>query len=161
MQKRFFVIDASRGFALVNMVLFHYLYDGFMVFGKDSNWIYLPIVFFWQQSICWTFILISGFVWSWGHRKALKRGVILNLWGVVITLVTIVFLPEETIWFGILNCMGCSILLLLLLEKPLSKIPASFGMLLFFFLFQISYRVPDGYIKIVGFSFAVPDFLST
>ena len=45
-----------------------------MAFGKDPGWYFRIGPHIWQQSICWSFILISGFVWSWGKKKNLRRG---------------------------------------------------------------------------------------
>lgn len=146
MKKRFYAVDAVRGVALLNMVLFHFLYDVFVVFGNDQYWYLRPAVYLWQQSICWTFILVSGFVWSWGRKNAVKRGLLLNFWGLVVTVVTVIFLPEESIFFGILNFFGCAVLLTWLLEKPLLKLPPWAGASASFLLFLLTKKVSDGMI---------------
>lgn len=174
MKKRFYAIDAIRGFALVNMVLFHFLYDVFVVFGKDPFWYLRPNVYLWQQSICWTFILVSGFVWSWGRKNAVKRGLLLNFWGLIVTLVTVVFLPEERIFFGILNFFGCAVLIIALFEKPLSKLSAWIGVPAAFSLFLLTKNISDGVIGVwqvpkilydikvlTPFGFPYPGFVSS
>lgn len=144
MKKRFYLIDAVRGLAILNMVLFHFLYDVQILYGRDPQWYGRAGTFFWQQGICWTFILISGFVWPMGRKGNLKRGLILNFWGLVITAATCVFEPQAAVWFGILNFAGCAVLLLVILDRFLVRIPPAAGLigsLLLFFLFR---NVTDG-----------------
>lgn len=38
MKKRFYLIDGIRGLAIVNMVLFHFLYDVFILYGRQPDW---------------------------------------------------------------------------------------------------------------------------
>ena len=87
-KKREYLIDALRGAAVLSMVLFHFCYDVFMILGRDPGWYERGAVTLWQQSICWSFILISGYVWRWGKRRALRRGLLLNACGAVVSLVT-------------------------------------------------------------------------
>lgn len=158
--KRYYLLDGIRGFAVVNMVVFHFLYDVFMIYGRDPNWYGQTAVRLWQQSICWTFILISGFVWSWGKTGNLKRGCILNLWGFLISLVTLLVTPQEAVWFGILNFIGCAILLLAMFEKGIEKIPPVLGTAVSFFLFLLCRRIQYGTIGLGEYVIAeVPDFL--
>lgn len=158
-KKRLLLIDGIRGFAIVNMILFHFLYDFFMIYEKDTGWYGKPWVFLWQQMICWTFIFISGMTWNFGKRK-IKRGVLLNFWGFVITAVTWLLMPQQTVWFGILNFLGCACLLLIPLEKLLKKIPVVLGMagsIVCFFLFQ---NISSGYFGIGNSSwFSFPQWL--
>ena len=36
-EKRYFLIDGIRGAAIINMVLFHFLYDIFIVYEKKDH----------------------------------------------------------------------------------------------------------------------------
>ena len=137
-KQRLLLLDGIRGFAIVNMVLFHFLYDFFIIYQKDPKWYGKPLVGFWQQMICWTFIFISGMTWRFGKKK-IKRGLLLNFWGLVITAITWLAMPQQTVWFGILNFLGCACLLGIPMEKVLKRIPAVFGIagaVFGFFLFQ-------------------------
>lgn len=140
---RYYLIDGIRGCTLVSMVVFHALYDVFMTFGRDPRWYSRPAVHFWQQTICWSFILVSGFVWTWGRESNLRRGVKLNLFGLGISLVTWLVVPEFAVWFGIMNFFGCAVLLMFPAEKLARRIDPLVGialsLLLFFFLRNISY----------------------
>ncbi|MDE6968633.1 MAG: DUF1624 domain-containing protein, partial [Eubacterium sp.] len=50
-KKRYYLVDGIRGTAIVNMVVFHFLYDVFIVYGKDPLWYGLPAIHIWQQMI--------------------------------------------------------------------------------------------------------------
>ena len=85
-KKRYCLVDGIRGVAIVNMAVFHFLYDVFIVYGKNPLWYGLPAIHIWQQMICQTFIFISGFVWQWGMEGNLRRGLSFNLYGFIISL---------------------------------------------------------------------------
>ena len=157
---RYDLIDTIRGIAIISMVIFHFCYDVFMVYGRDPSWYSQPAVHIWQQSICWTFILVSGFVWSWGRSGNLKRGIMLNVWGLVISGVTVLAMPAEAVWFGILNCIGCAVLLMIPMEPVLRRIPAAIGLVATFALFVVFKDVQLGYLGVPGvFRLDLPDWL--
>jgi uncharacterized membrane protein len=135
-KKRYHLIDALRGFALLNMLGMHFLYDVFVVYGREPRWYLRPGVHAWQQAICWSFILIAGLSFHWGRKNNLRRGLLLNLCGLVITAVTLVVMPSEAIHFGILSFMGCAVLLTIPLEKALHRIKPAAGILICFALFS-------------------------
>ena len=96
-------LDLARALAILSMVAYHFSYDWFVVLGGDGGWPGRWYIHLWQQSICWTFILVSGACGHFG-RHPLKKGLILNLCGLLITAVTVVALPSQAVWFGVLNC---------------------------------------------------------
>ena len=149
-EKRYELVDALRGLALLNMLAMHFLYDVNVVFGREPDWYLRPGVHVWQQYICWSFILIAGFAFPWGRRKNLRRGLLLNACGLLITAVTLLFLPEEAIRFGILNFLGCAILLTIPLEPGRKKLPPLLGLALFFLLFLLLRHVESGTIALGG-----------
>lgn len=108
--KRFHILDAYRGVTMISMVLYHASYDYFIIFMKNYDWLMSKVTFLWQQSICISFIIISGIVWPFGKKHALKRGLILIALGTAITFVTLIFMPNETIYYGILTFMGIATL---------------------------------------------------
>ena len=138
---RYSLVDGIRGLAVVNMIAFHFLFDWIEIFHGDYSWYWMTPVRIWQQFICWTFILVSGFVWTWGKQKNLQRGLFLNFCGCMISIVMLLFLPEQAIWFGILNFYGCAVLLTIPLEKLLRRIPPEAGLAAAFVLFG---KAPDG-----------------
>ncbi|MBQ6928560.1 MAG: DUF1624 domain-containing protein [Oscillospiraceae bacterium] len=155
-KKRYHLIDALRGLALANMVAMHFLYDVNVVYGREPDWYLRPGVRLWQQCICWSFILIAGFSFHFGRRNNLRRGLLLNVCGLVITAVTLLVLPSEAIWFGILNFMGCAILLTMALEKGLKKCRPGIGLAVCFLLFLILRRVDSGVIGLGPWQWRLP-----
>lgn len=156
---RYYFVDGLRGLAIVNMVLYHFLYDVFVVYGYNPYWPFSTRAHIWQQAICWSFIFISGFVWHWGRKSNLKRGLMLNGWGLVITAVTLIVMPSETIWFGILNFIGCAVLLMILLDRVMVKVPAVLGMVVSFAAFLISKPVQLGYVGLGNITIHLPRML--
>lgn len=147
-KKRYLLIDGIRGLAITNMVILHFLYDVYIVYGKNSAWYSQPHIHIWQQSICWTFILIAGFVWHLGYQKNIRRGIFFNLCGFAISLITWAIIPSEVIWFGILNFMGCAVLFMIPLHKVMRKVPPIIGMIVSFIAFILFRNVQRGYLGI-------------
>lgn len=148
--KRYERLDDIRGITLLSMILFHAVWDLVYIFDVRWNWFYTDLAFLWQQSICWTFIILSGFCWSFGRRK-LRRGLTVFAGGLLISLVTEVFTPEQRIRFGILTFLGVSALLLILLEKGLQKVAPWQGFAFSCLAFVLFYGLNDGYIGIGNF----------
>ena len=140
---RYNLIDAIRALAIISMVTFHLCYDIFVVYGVDGGFPYYPGVIVWERSICSTFIFVSGISLNFS-RHAVRRGIIVNLCGLIISLVMLIFMPSQQIWFGVLNLIGCSMLITYALRKPLGHIPPLVGMLVSFLLFSFLYGVPNG-----------------
>ena len=159
MKQRYVWIDNIRAIAMISMILFHATWDLVYLYGMDWAWYQSDMAFLWQQSICWTFILLSGFCWSF-TKNPLKQGLIVSSAGLVVTIVTLIFSYESRVIFGVLNLIGASVLLMVPLKKYFEKIPAFTGFLLMFMLFAFTYNVNYGG---VGFFtvklFKVPEFL--
>lgn len=123
---RFWEIDCLRGFAVLLMLIYHFLYD--LDFFKIAD-LQLGTGFFLYigRFSAFLFILISGTAVSISHSrtlnkktgeseaenfsKYLKRGIKLYLLGLLLTVITWIFLPEEYIVFGILHFFGVSAVL--------------------------------------------------
>lgn len=146
--RRYKILDSIRGFTLFNMIFYHMIWDLVYLFGYSLPWYQGRIGDIWQQSICWSFILLSGFCWSLGKRKW-KRGLLTLGAGAAITIVTLLFLPEQRILFGILTFMGSSTLLLIPLERVVCRIPPAVGILCSFLVFAFLKHITLGY---AGFS---------
>lgn len=57
---RYPFLDALRGFSLCSMTLYHLLWDIVYLSGRSLPWYDGMAGYLWQQSICWTFIAVSG-----------------------------------------------------------------------------------------------------
>ncbi len=114
--KRYRILDEIRGITLCSMILYHAVWDLVYMFGYDWDWYRSDFAYLWQQSICWCFILLSGFCFSLGKRKV-RRGLIVFGAGTLVTVVTHIVMPAQKVRFGVLTMLGVSMLLMALLEK--------------------------------------------
>lgn len=152
-ENRYVYLDSLRGLTLISMILYHTIWDLVYITGIELDWFRTDAAYIWQQSICWTFILLAGFVWSMGRRKG-KRGCIVVAAGILVMLVTWIFLPEQRIIFGVLTLLGTCMLLMIPLEKGMRKIPETVGFLLSVLLFLLTKNINSGYLGIGGINLA-------
>ena len=129
-------LDTIRGITLLSMMLYHTCWDLVFLFGKKIPGYSGLGGYVWQQSICWTFILLAGFCWSLGSHH-LKRGLIVSGSGILITFVTLLVMPESRVIFGVLTLIGSCMLLLIPMEKLLLKLRAEIGLAGSFLLFLL------------------------
>ena len=101
---RYALLDELRGLDLISMMLYHGMWDAVYLFGVVVPWYSAGQGRLWQQSICWVFILLSGFCLPLGHHP-LKRGAAVFGAGVLVTAVTLLFMPEDVVWFGVLTLL--------------------------------------------------------
>lgn len=149
MRKRLHFLDALRGFTLIHMIAFHGLWNLVYLFGMKADWYRGTPGYIWQQWICWTFIVLSGFCWSFS-RNPLKRGLTVFGGGALVTAVTCLVMPESRILFGVLTCIGSCMLLMIPLERLLKKLSAPAGLILSFCLFFLLRNTPSGSIGFEG-----------
>lgn len=143
MKQRLHFLDALRGFLMINMIAYHGMWDLVNLFGISAGWYAGTPKYLWQQFICWSFILLSGFCWSFS-RNHLRRGLLVFGGGVVISLITCILMPENRIIFGVLTCIGSCMLLLIPLEKWLKNIPSGLGLAASFAVFVLLRNIPFG-----------------
>lgn len=143
MKERYDLLDSIRGIMLLSMIAYHGMFDLVEIYGLSVSWFWDTSGYVWQQSICWTFILLSGFCWNLGRRH-LKRGLMISGGGLLVTAVTYLFMPSEKILFGILTFTGVAMLLLIPLSKVLEKIPAWMGLAGSILLFILTRNVNRG-----------------
>lgn len=157
--KRYYLLDALRGITLISMIMYHGIWDLVYLFAVDWGWYSSSIGYVWQQSICWTFILLSGFCWSFG-RNHWKRGAIVFVAGLIVTMATLIFSPGQRVIFGVLTLHGSCILILKILEKVMQKIPTKFGLGISVFLFVLTRNINDGYLGFEGINLVkLPEWL--
>lgn len=142
---RYEKLDSIRGMALLHMVAYHTVWDLVYLYQFDWHWYKEKGAYIWQQGICWTFIFLSGFCWSLGSRTC-KRGMIVFLGGVIITLVTVVVMPSNRIVFGVLTLIGSCMLLMQIFDPWLRRLPAALGVILSFLLFFLTRNINEGWL---------------
>ena len=123
---RYALLDELRGLDLISMMCYHGLWDVVFLFGVQLPWYTGMPGHLWQQSICWVFILLSGFCLPMGHHPY-KRGALVFGAGALVTAVTVFFMPEDVVLFGVLTLLGSAMGITALLEKALRKIPPAVG----------------------------------
>lgn len=144
-KKRYEKLDGIRGIALLNMIAYHAAWDLVYIYGVDWDWYRSEGAYVWQQGICWTFIFLSGFCWSLGSH-AWKRGITVFLGGAVITLATLLVMPQNRVVFGVLTLIGSCMLLTSALDRWLVRVPAAAGLAAAGLLFFVTRNVNEGYI---------------
>lgn len=153
MTERLQLIDGIRGLAIVNMILYHAIWDLVYLYGFDWQWYLGPAGTLWQQAICWTFILVSGFCLPLSSHPV-QRGVEVSLAGLAVTMVTLAVMPAARIVFGVLTCIGAAMILCGLAQPLFARLAqhAAVAGSVCFLLFLVTKHVPDGYIGIAGWA---------
>lgn len=123
MTRRFYEIDLLRGIAIMLMIFYHALYDlnHFAGFSLDIS---SGVFWFTGRLAAFIFIFLVGVSLTISfsragkkletidlYKKYLFRGLKIFSWGLLITVITYLFLPSGTIYFGILHFIGISIML--------------------------------------------------
>lgn len=142
---RYALLDELRGLDLVSMMLYHACWDLVFLFDVNMRWYAGTPGRLWQQTICWVFILLSGFCAPFG-RHMLRRGTVVFGAGAVATLATLVFMPEGRVIFGVLTFLGTAMLLTGVLEPLLKKVMPAVGLAVSAVLFAVCYPVGSGWV---------------
>ena len=142
---RYALLDTIRGITLCSMAAYHGCWDLVFLFGQPWNWYTGPAGFVWQQSICWTFIFLSGFCLALG-RHSLRRGAVVFGAGALVTAVTLVFSYDSRVIFGVLTFLGSAMLLTGLLTPLLARLPAAAGLAGGVLLFVLTREVNSGWL---------------
>ena len=153
---RYALLDELRGLDLVSMMLYHACWDMMFLFGIWMDWYAGMPGRLWQQSICWVFILLSGFCVPLGH-STLKRGAQVFAAGALVTVVTLVFMPEDRVVFGVLTFLGSAMLLTGVLEPLLKKIPPAAGLAVSAVLFALTYHLDERWLNVGKPALTLPD----
>ena len=155
---RYALLDELRGLDLVSMMLYHACWDMMFLFGIWMDWYAGMPGRLWQQTICWVFILLSGFCAPFG-RHMLRRGVTVFAAGALVTAVTLVFMPGNRVIFGVLTFLGTAMLLTGVLEPLLKKVMPAVGLAVSAVLFAVCYPVGLGWVGLGGWKLMLPQSL--
>lgn len=118
-KQRIWELDVLRGLCILGMIVVHFVYD---IRAFTATEFSVPDWFFTVQEYGHLlFVLISGICVTLGSR-CVKRGIIVCLCAMVITLVTVVMdyglgMGKVRIWFGILHLLGVCMLLYPIFRK--------------------------------------------
>lgn len=146
-------LDFLRGLAIISMIIYHTLWDLENLFGQSVSWFTDDRALIWERIGCCAFILISGY--SVGLSKhGIRKGIIVFLCGIIVSVVTYYFVPSALIIFGVLTFLGTAMILTTLLKNHLSRIHPFIGILLFLLLFLLFFHVNQGSLSLLGFPIA-------
>ncbi|MBR5486297.1 MAG: DUF1624 domain-containing protein [Oscillospiraceae bacterium] len=143
---RYHLLDSLRGLNLLSMIIYHAVWDLVYIFGMEWKWFYGTAAYVWQQMVCWTFILLSGFCWSMSKRP-LKRGMVVLTASFLLSLVTIAAVPQQKVLFGVLTLLGSSMIIMTAADKLFIKVKPVYGFIVFSLLFILTRNVSDGIIS--------------
>jgi uncharacterized membrane protein len=117
-QQRFIELDFLRGCAIIFMITLHLFWDldYFGILPLNKNFyalnIIVPVMFFLLVGICQA---VNNNKYQNQPKKMYLRTMQRGLWvlnlGMLLTLLTCVFLPDRPIMFGVLHCIGCCIII--------------------------------------------------
>lgn len=155
---RYCLLDELRGLDLISMMLYHGMWDVVFLFGVAQKWYTERPGIVWQQSICWVFILLSGFCLPMGHHPYKRGGVVFGA-GALVTTVTLLFMPGDVVWFGVLTLLGSSMLITAALDGLLHRIPPAVGLAVSAALFWVTYPTMSGFWNLPGGRFLLPQAL--
>ena len=119
---RLWEIDALRGFAIVQMVFYHFVWD-LNFFGLYQGNLFVGPWQWFARTIATQFLFVSGIALTLSYQREIQKGET-NLffkyflrgakifgWGLVITLGTYLFIGRGFVIFGILHLIGFSIMM--------------------------------------------------
>jgi len=132
LNERFFEIDFLRGLAIILMIAYHFTFD-LSFFGIYPLNLSSGFLWYFPRVIAGIFIFLVGVSLYLSYSRAelsgkystdwefflkyLKRGLWIFSLGLIITLVTWIFIRQEFIIFGILHFIGLAIILMYPLLK--------------------------------------------
>lgn len=147
MNNRRHSLDTLRGLTLLSMMAYHACWDLVYLFGKDWSWYGSFPAHVWQQSICWTFILLSGYCFHLGRRQV-RRGLLALAGSAAVSLGGLA--AGSPIWWGVLTLLGTAQLVTVPLDGLLHRVPPRLGVAASFSLFLLLRDVNAGYLGFEG-----------
>lgn len=119
--KKIWHIDFLRGLAVIGMIVFHYFFilDFFNISNHEMSkglWSFLG------DFVRITFLVLVGLNLSLSNspiKRKLMRGLKILCLGLIISVATYIFIPDDYIRFGILHLIGFSMVFLALIPNKL------------------------------------------
>ncbi|MBQ3054665.1 MAG: DUF1624 domain-containing protein [Oscillospiraceae bacterium] len=143
MSKRIQLFDALRGLSILLMLVHHAAIDLVGLHVLPNRLVFNPVVSTLQFVFASVFILLCGFSSEFSRHNFRRAGLLL-VCAYALSLVTS-FVPSAYIRFGILHCLGYSILIYALIGKRISRVSAKTWCLLFLLGYAVYVLVNAGY----------------
>ncbi len=141
---RYYVLDLIRGICIILVVVYHCMYDYFVIFKGDYSLMGSWRMNFFRDCFVGVLIFLAGISSNLTHSN-IKRGVKTFLCGMVITLVTWTVMPDSIVVFGILHFFGVAMIVYGLLQRALEKLPVIVGFLGSLLLFMLTLGLESDY----------------
>lgn len=157
--RRIHLMDELRGFAVFCMVFYHGFYTLGYLFnfhlGSEVGRYYFSFFMPAEPFFAGLFIFISGISSDLSHSN-LARGLKLLALALGVTAVTLVFLPDDVITFGILHFLSVCMILFGLLKPEAHRFRFSWlPVIACFLLFFCTRGIPSGFLGF-GSGFGIP-----
>lgn len=151
---RVVLLDEIRGAAIICMVFYHAAYLMVNYFGVSIpffNSIWLGVI---RDVFAGLFVFISGVMCRYSHSN-LKRGAVCFFCGMIITFMTALF-TQYPIVFGVLHCLGISMLIYGVCGEIFERLPAWLGLVLSSLAAALTWNIFKGYIGMGAVNFFIP-----
>lgn len=142
---RVYLIDEIRAFAIICMVVYHIFFDLVYCFNINIQAFHSKTLYFIVDIFVFIFVFISGSACAFS-RNNLKRGLICLGIGLIITLVTYLFIKDMFVAFGILHMLGICMILYAIFNKLINKCNPWLLILICIILFFITFNVELGFL---------------
>lgn len=159
-RERIYGIDTLRGICVVLMTLFHLGYDLHFYFELPQWVVFNPFMTACQIGSSWGFILLAG-ISSRLSRSNLKRGALVLCGGAAVSIIT--YLWGDFVRFGILQFLGCAMVLYGLTHKLWESIPRRAAPVIYLGLFLVTRMLLPLVMEVPGmypFGIITPEFRS-
>lgn len=159
--RRVHLIDELRGGLIILVVFYHLLYDLSVLFTLDLPLLlnpFTPWMNFLRDFFTACIMLISGIACLYSHNN-FRRGLKTLGCGLLLTLFTYLFLPQQIILFGILHFFGSAMLLYGILARAVAKIPFGAGLTLSSLGLILTWNLRYGQLGLWALSLELPTWL--
>jgi len=123
--ERYIMIDSLRGFGVLLMIIFHFIFD--LNFFRIAHITFLANPFWigFGRLILIIFLLCVGMGLALVHKTEIKWNLIkkrfyrIGGWALTITIITYILLPKHFIFFGVLHCIAVtSVVAVFFVNRP-------------------------------------------
>ena len=156
-KNRIIILDTLRGILIILVILYHFLYDLNFIFDVNVPLMNTAGINIFRDIFVSMLIFISGICCNLSKNN-IKRGIKVLFWGLIISFVTIIFLPEERIIFGILHFFGTAMIIYgvispvvtAIFNKDHGKTIRLITAAVMFIMFLLTYNIYDYYYPLIN-----------
>lgn len=168
LRSRVHLLDMIRGILIIYVVYYHFMYDLNDIMGYEIPYLYSEWFSAIRDCMSGSLIFISGISCNFS-RNNIKRGARTVFIALMLSVMTVIVMPSQTIIFGILHLLGMMMVLYGFAEYVFKKQDAGFKtgrmyvqlglMAVFFILFFVCRNVYYGWLELGIVRVALPKTL--